>query len=71
MAKRIEVVHEVLKEIIHDDTDANRVVDGERFKLQTDSCFVRYLLVAKHFLKESEVCLRCDAEANQPSFKFN
>ena len=48
MAKRIEVVHEVLKEVIDDDTDANRVVNAKGFKLQIDHCFVRYLLDTRH-----------------------
>ena len=34
MAKRIEVVHAVLEEIIDNDTDADRVVDANGFKLQ-------------------------------------
>ena len=40
MAKRIEVVHEVLEEIIYNDTNADRVVDANGFKLQMDRCFV-------------------------------
>ena len=52
MAKRIEVVHEVLEEII--DNDADRVVDANGFKLQMDRRFVRYLLVTKHILKKAK-----------------
>ena len=52
MAKRIEVVHEVLEEIIDNDTDADRVVDANGFKLQMDRHFVRYLLVPRHVLKK-------------------
>ena len=40
VAKRIEVVHEVLEEIIDNDTDADRVVDANGFKLQMDCRFV-------------------------------
>ena len=43
MAKRIEVVHEVLEEIIDNDADADGVVDANGFKLQMDRCFVRCL----------------------------
>jgi hypothetical protein len=52
MAKRIEVVYEVLEEII--DIDADRVVDANGFKLQMDRRFVRYLLVTKHILKKAK-----------------
>ena len=51
MAKRIEVVHEVLEEIIDNDTDADRVVDANGFKLQMDRHFVRYLFVTRHIEK--------------------
>ena len=54
MAKRIEVVHEVLKEIIDNDTDADRVVDANGFKLQMDRRFVRYLLITRHILKKAK-----------------
>ena len=54
MAKRIEVVHEVLEEIIDNDTDVDRVVDANGFKLQMDRRFVRYLLVTKHILKKAK-----------------
>ena len=54
MTKRIEVVHDVLTEIIDDDTDADRVVDAKGFKLQIDRRFVRYLLVTKHILKKAK-----------------
>ena len=54
MAKRIEVVHEVLEEIIDNDTDAHRVVDANGFKLQMDRRFVRYLFVTRHILKKAK-----------------
>ena len=54
MAKRIEVVHEVLKEIMDNDTDAHRVVDTNGFKLQTDRRFVRYFFVTRHILKKAK-----------------
>ena len=54
MAKRIEVVHEVLEEIIDNDTDADRVVDANGFKLQMDRRFVRYLLTNRHILKKAK-----------------
>jgi hypothetical protein len=40
MAKKIEVVHELLEEIIDSDNDADRVVDANGFKLQMDCRFV-------------------------------
>ena len=52
--KRIEVVHEVLEEIIDNDTDADRVVDANGFKLQMDRRFVRYLLITRHILKKAK-----------------
>ena len=54
MAKRIEVVHEVLEEIIDNDTDADRVVDANGFKLQMDRRFVRYLLITRHILMKAK-----------------
>ena len=54
MAKRIEVVHEVLEEIIYNDTNADRVVDANRFKLQIDRRFVRYFFVTRHILKKAK-----------------
>ena len=54
MAKRVEVVHEVLKEIIDNDTDADRVVDANGFKLQMNRRFVRYLLITRHILKKAK-----------------
>ena len=62
MAKRIEVVHEVLAEIIDNDTDADRLVDANGFELQMDRHFVRYLFVTRHILKKakfaSDICCR-------------
>ena len=54
MAKRIEVVHEVLEEIIDNDTHADHVVDANGFKLQMDRRFVRYLLTTRHILKKAK-----------------
>ena len=54
MAKRTEVVHEVLEEIIDNDTDADRVFDANGFKLQMDRRFVRYLLTTRHILKKAK-----------------
>ena len=53
MAKRIEVVHEVLEETIDNDTDANRVVDANG-DLLMDHRFVRYLFVTRHILKKAK-----------------
>ena len=53
MAKRIEVIHEVLEELIDKDTDADHVVDANGFKLQMDRRFVRYLFVTRHILKKA------------------
>ena len=55
MAKRIEVVHEVLEEIIDNDTDADRVVDANGFKLHMDCCFLRYLLITRHIMKTAKL----------------
>ena len=52
MAKRIEVVHEVVEEIIDNDTDADRVVDANGFKLQMDRRFVWYFFVTRHIFKK-------------------
>ena len=54
MAKRIKVVHEVLEEIIDNDSDADRVVDANGFKLHMDCCFLRYLLITRHIMKAAK-----------------
>ena len=41
-----------MKYIIDNDTDADRVVDANGFKLQMDRRFVQYLLVIMHILKK-------------------
>ena len=55
MAERIEVVHEVLEEIIDNDTDANHVVNTNGFKLQIDHRFVRYLFFTRNILKKAKL----------------
>ena len=54
MVKRIKVVHEVLEEIIDNDSDADRVVDANGFKLHMDCCFLRYLLITRHIMKAAK-----------------
>ena len=65
MAKRIEVVHEVLEEIIDNDTDADRVVDANGFKLHMDCCFFAISFNYQAYYEDSEICLRYVAETNQ------
>ena len=54
MAKSIEIVHKFLEEIIDNDTDADRAVDANGFKLQMDHRFVRCLFVPRHILKKAK-----------------
>ena len=57
MATGIEVVHEVLEEIIDNDTNTDCSVDANGFKLQMDRRFVWYLFFTRHVLKKAKFAL--------------